>query len=145
MRSPESKNVGVRHGAWGEDVAVEYLRIHGYEIIARNVRPCRKDRRLEVDIIAYDRLYDVLVFVEVKQHARRSPCARRLRSVDGRKRKLLYRACRTWIAKEHWKGGYRFDVIEVFGTPGSGVPAEIDHIPNVRLFERPERFVDWAA
>ena len=93
----EAPNVGVEHGAWGEDVAVEYLRIHGYEIVDRNVHPCRRDRRLEIDVIAYDRMFDVMAFVEVKQHARRSPYARRLQSVTRHKKDLLRRACRTWL------------------------------------------------
>ena len=139
----EVENVGVRNGAWGEDVAVEFLRVHGYEIMDRNVRPCSRDRRLEIDVVAYDRMYDVVAFVEVKQHAERSPLARRLRSVDRHKRDLLRRACRTWLAKERWRGGYRFDVIEVYGSPGKGSRTEIDHVPGVRLFERPARFVDW--
>ena len=141
---PENENIGVRHGVWGEEVAVEFLRIHGYEVVDRNVRPCRRDRRLEIDVIAYDKMYDVMVFVEVKQHAARSPYARRLRSVDRRKMQLLRRACRAWLAREKWRGGYRFDVVEVYGSPGSGVRAEIDHIPGVRLFESRERFVRWA-
>ena len=139
----ESENVGVRNGTWGEDVAVEFLRVHGYEIVDRNVRPCSRDRRLEIDVVAYDRMYDVMAFVEVKQHAERSQLARRLRSVDRHKLDLLRRACRTWLSKERWRGGYRFDVIEVYGSPGKGVRAEIDHVPGVRLFERPARFVDW--
>ena len=89
-------------------------------------------------------MYDVMAFVEVKQHAQRSPFATRLRSVDRRKRDLLRRACRTWIAKERWAGAYRFDVIEVYGTPNAACRAEIDHIPGVRLFEKSERFVDWS-
>ena len=68
----ETSNVGVRHGEWGEDVAVEFLRVHGYEIVDRNVRPCSRDRRLEIDVVAYDRMYDVMAFVEVKQHAAKS-------------------------------------------------------------------------
>ena len=56
---PKVPNVGVEHGVWGEDVAVEYLRVHGYEIVDRNVRPCRRDQRLEIDVIAYDRMYDL--------------------------------------------------------------------------------------
>ena len=139
----ECGNVGVRNGAWGEDVAVEFLRVHGYEIVGRNVRPCSRDRRLEIDVVAYDRMYDVIAFVEVKQHAERSPLARRIRSVNRHKLDLLRRACRTWLAKERWRGGYRFDVIEVYGSPGKGVRTEIDHVPGVRLFERPARFVDW--
>ncbi len=143
--SPRRKptNVGVAHGAWGEDVAVEFLRVHGYEIVDRNARPCPRDRRLEIDVVAYDRMYDVMAFVEVKQHKERSPYARRLQSVDRHKRDLLRRACRSWLAREKWRGGYRFDVIEVYGEPNAGRRAEIDHIPGVRLFERPGRFVDW--
>ncbi len=142
-RQRESGNVGVVHGAWGEDVAVEFLRVHGYEIVDRNARPCARDRRLEIDVVAYDKMFDVMAFVEVKQHAERSPYARRLRSVDRHKKRLLRRACRSWLAREKWRGGYRFDVIEVYGSPESGRRAEIDHIPGVQLFERAGRFVDW--
>lgn len=143
-RQREEGNVGAEHGRWGEDVASEFLRIHGYEIVERNARPCRRDRRIEIDVVAYDRMYDVMAFVEVKQHAAKSPFATRLRSVDRRKRDLLRRACRTWIAKERWAGAYRFDVIEVYGTPNAACRAEIYHIPGVRLFEKSERFVDWS-
>lgn len=139
----EQTNVGVTHGAWGEDVAVEFLRVHGYDILDRNVRPCSRDKRLEIDVVAYDKMYDVITFVEVKQHAKHSPYARRMQSVDRRKKDLLRRACRSWLAREKWRGGYRFDVIEVFGSPDSGSRAEIDHIPGVQLFERSGRFVDW--
>lgn len=144
-RQREEGNVGAEHGRWGEDVASEFLRIHGYEIVERNARPCRRDRRIEIDVVAYDRMYDVMVFVEVKQHSARSDRARRLWSVDRRKLDLLRRACRAWLRKERWQGGYRFDVIEVYGTPRSSSAPEIDHIPNVRLFVKGERFVDWAA
>lgn len=143
QRRRESSNVGVAHGEWGEDVAVEFLRVHGYEIVDRNSRPCSRDKRLEIDVVAYDRMYDVMAFVEVKQHKARNPYASRLQSVNRHKRDLLRRACRNWLVREKWRGGYRFDVIEVYGEPQSGSRPEIDHIPGVRLFERPERFVDW--
>ena len=69
MSAPRREpNVGVAHGAWGEDVAAAHLRLRGYEIVARNVRPCRWDARLEIDIIAYDKAHDVMVFVEVGNH-----------------------------------------------------------------------------
>ena len=143
-RRPETDNIGVLHGIWGEDVAVEYLRIQGYEILERNVRPVKADRRLEIDIIAYDRMYDTVAFVEVKQHKTKSPYARRLRSVDRHKHDLLRRACRAWLAKNRWLGNYRFDVIEVYGEPYATTKTEIDHIPNQQLFEKSERFVNWA-
>jgi len=133
-------NVGVEHGAWGEAVAVERLRLEGMEIIDRNVRPCR-DRRLEIDVIAYDRETDAMVFVEVKQHAAHDESERRIRGVDSRKMRLLRRACNAWRRRNRWQGNYRFDVVEVFGTPGSR--PEIDHVRRVNLFTPAERFVRW--
>jgi len=138
----ESANLGVRRGAWGESVAVEYLRRGGYEIVERNVRPVKRDERLEIDIVAWDRAKDAMVFFEVKQHARVSPYARRLRSIGADKRRNILRACNAWRRVNRWHGAFRFDVIEIYGVPEGGRPV-IDHISNVRLFARPDRFVDW--
>jgi len=134
-------NVGVEHGAWGEDVAVERLRLEGLQIIDRNVRPCQ-DRRLEIDIIAYDRESEVIVFVEVKQHASHAVWERRIRSVDRAKMRNLRRACNAWRRRNRWHGGYRFDVIEIFGVPGCARP-EIDHVRQVGLFCPASRFIRW--
>lgn len=142
MRRREAVNVGVAHGAWGEDVAAEYLRRGGFEIVERNTRPVERDSRLEIDLVAWDRKADTMVFVEVKQHATLSPYARRLRSVDRRKRENLRRACNAWRRTNKWHGAYRFDVIEIYGTPEGGRPV-IDHIEHVELFARRGRFVKW--
>jgi len=133
-------NVGVEHGAWGEDVAVERLRLEGLQIVDRNVRPCR-DQRLEIDVIAYDHASNAMVFVEVKQHAKHAEGERRIRSVDREKLRRLRRACNAWRRYNRWQGNYRFDVVEVFGTPGSR--PEIDHVRQVNLFTPPLRFVRW--
>ena len=135
-------NLGVDRGAWGEDVAAEYLRRGGFEIIERNRCPDERDGRLEIDIIAWDGKNDTMVFVEVKQHATLSPYARRLRSVNRRKKRNLLRACNAWRRVNKWHGAFRFDVIEVYGVPDGGRPV-IDHIPNVELFARRGRFVKW--
>ena len=142
MRRRETVNVGVAHGAWGEDVAAEYLRRGGFEIVERNTRPVERDSRLEIDLVAWDRKADTMVFVEVKQHATLSPYARRLRGVDRRKRENLRRACTAWRRTNKWHGAYRFDVIEIYGTPEGGRPV-IDHIEHVELFARRGRFVKW--
>ena len=139
----ESDNIGVLHGAWGESVAVGYLRRHGYEIVERNSRPVGKDERLEIDIVAWDRRKDAMVFIEVKQHAKPSPYARRLRSVDRRKRLNLRRACNAWRRINRWHGAFRFDVIEIYGVPGGGEPV-IDQISDVELFAKRGRFVRWS-
>ena len=138
----QAENVGQMHGAWGEDVAVEFLRRRGFEIIDRNSRPVKDDERLEIDVVAWDRASDTMVFVEVKQHARISPYARRLRSIDRRKRQNLRRACGSWRRANRWLGAYRFDVVEVYGVPGGGRPV-VDHIRNVELFPPRGRFVKW--
>lgn len=138
----KADNIGVLHGAWGEAVAVDHLRRHGYEIIDRNSRPVERDERLEIDIVAWDRKKDAMVFVEVKQHASLSPYARRLQSVNKRKRMNLRRACHAWRRTNRWHGAFRFDVIEIYGVPGGGKPV-IDHISDVELFAKPGRFVKW--
>lgn len=140
-RWPESGNLAVARGEWGENVAVEYLRRNGYEIIDRNSKPVERDGRLEIDVVAYDARNDTMVFVEVKQHATCSPCQRRLRSVDKRKKQNLRLACNSWRRVNKWRGSFRFDVIEIYGAPGSR--PEIDHIPHVELFPRKGRFVQW--
>ena len=141
-RQPDFANLGVEHGVWGESVATAYLRRAGFEIIERNARPVKEDERLEIDIVAWDRKNDVMAFVEVKQHADMSPYARRLQSVNQRKKKNLRRACNAWRRVNRWGGAYRFDVIEIYGVPRGGEPV-IDHIRNVGLLAKPERFVNW--
>lgn len=139
----EALNIGVRNGTWGEDVASRFLRRSGFTILDRNVCPVPSDRRLEIDIIAWDPKTDSIVFVEVKQHATISPYARRISRVDIRKRKNLRRACHAWKRSKDWQGGFRFDVIEVYGTPEGGAPI-VDHIECVNLFTKKDRFVKWS-
>lgn len=135
-------NVGVAHGIWGEDVAVEFLIRKGWRILERNIHPAKYDKRLEIDIVALDKENETIVFVEVKQHAMISKHSRRLRSVNLRKRKNLLRAFNAWRRNNHWKGGYRFDVVEIYGVPEGGSPI-IDHIDHVAIWRNAERFVKW--
>lgn len=141
MKRPEKENVARLHGEWGESLAAEFLRREGYEIIERNSHPVKKDLRLDIDIVAYDRRNDAMVFVEVKQHSTHSPYEKRLRSVDRRKKANLLRAFNAWRRVNAWRGNFRFDVVEVYGRPGG--KGEVDHIPHVNIFQRPERFVRW--
>ncbi len=138
----KQNNPGVVHGCWGEDIAVNYLYCNGYDIIERNVRPHRHDRRLEIDIVAVERETSTIVFVEVKQHAKISKYSRRLQSIDYRKRLNLRRACNAWRRQMKWKGAFRFDVIEIYGVPEGGRPI-VDHIQRVNLFPVKGRFVNW--
>jgi len=141
-RLRENGNLSVGHGCWGEARACEFLRACGYEILDRNSTPYDRDRRLEIDIVAYDRDSDTVVFVEVKQHGGHSPYERRLRSVNKRKLANMRIVCNAWRRKNRWVNGYRFDVIEIFGSPEFGCSG-IDHIENVKLFTEKGKFIDW--
>ena len=141
LRSPND-NLGVVRGEWGENIAASYLRRAGFEVIDRNSTPVKRDRRLEIDLVVWDPKSDTMVFVEVKQHAKLSPFARRLQSIDAAKKLNLLRACNAWRRVYRWRGAYRFDVIELYGTPEGGKPI-IDHIESVQLFANSQKFVKW--
>ena len=124
-------------GAWGESTAADFLVAKGWRIVARNARPCARDRRCEIDIIAEPGEPGKVVFVEVKTHAGPT-VAGRLAGVDARKKQNLLRACASWVMRNHWHGDFRFDVVEVYGAQGE--VAAIDHIENVPLFPPKWRF-----
>ena len=132
MRPSLSDNIGVRHGVWGEEVAVRYLQARGLVIVDRNTRPLARDRRLEIDIVAYEPPTDTLVFVE-----------RRLRSVNSNKQANLRQVCNGWRRKYKWDGGYRLAVLEVYGTPESG-ESFVDYIEKVDIFTPQARRVSWT-
>ena len=135
--SPTTK---AEQGRWGEDRAAAFLETKGWKIVGRNVRPCPEDQRCEIDLIAQSRDGGMVVFVEVKTHAQRTAWHNRLSGVDRRKRKNLLRACANWITRNRWHGGFRFDVVEVWGSRENKTPPEIDHVENVPLFGPNWRF-----
>lgn len=112
-------------GAWGEDLAAQYLAAKGYRILGRRVRVGRRD---ELDLIA--RSPDqVLVFAEVKTRAS-EVFGRPFTSVDARKRKALSRAALRYMMRLKEKPNYfRMDVVEVIGTP-SGTNPVVRHLEN---------------
>ena len=108
-------------GAWGEETAADYLRKKGYVILGLNYRV----RGGEIDIIARNRR--CLVFAEVK--TRKSDRFAQAREyVTSAKRQRLILAAQMYLAANPTKLQPRFDVIEVYGSPGA--PAGIDHIEN---------------
>lgn len=127
-------------GRWGENCATAFLERRGWVVIGRNVRPCTADQRCEIDIILRSRDRRTIVFVEVKTHRVHSSRASRLWCIDRRKKGVLLRACTNWILRHKWHGNFRFDVVEVYGSPNAGAPPEIDHLENVSLFPPKWRF-----
>ena len=63
---PANGGENARTGVWGEEVAARFLRNHGWEVIGRRVRPCRRDRRCEIDVIVRSGDGATVAFVEVK-------------------------------------------------------------------------------
>lgn len=94
-------------GKHGEDLACEYLRKNGYEILERNYRI----RGGEVDIIAKDGEY--LVFVEVKarfSHEYGLP----VESITSWKIKHLLKTAQFYLMKINWGDGpYRLDFVSI--------------------------------
>jgi putative endonuclease len=97
-------------GMLGEDLASEYLKREGWQIVARNWRT----RRGEIDITARDG--KCLVFVEVRTR-RVSPyggdpyLGRPEDSVTPRKQLQLARMAEAYLFDVPWSGPWRIDVV----------------------------------
>lgn len=104
---------GYRRGLAAETLAAWALRLKGWRIVARRVRPPRGSGAGEIDLVA--RRGRVLAFVEIK--ARPSEDAA-LFAIDGRQQRRLLRAAE-WFIKCHpeFSGhDFRFDAVVV--SPG---------------------------
>ena len=98
-------------GAWGEQIAADYLRKHRYEILACNYR-CKFG---ELDIIAQNRKY--LIFVEVKlRKSDRFVQAREY--VTAAKQDKLRMTASVWLQHNPTNRQPRFDVIEIYAPLG---------------------------
>ena len=142
-KSDENRQLGAENalrGCWGESMALSFLKQRGWVLVGKNVRPCERDKRCEIDLIMRSRDRAMIVFVEVKTHIRKSTRASRLWCVDRRKKNILLRACTNWILKNKWHGNFRFDVIQIYGSPHGADLPEIDHMENVHLFPSKWRF-----
>lgn len=106
-------------GAWGERWAARYLTLCGCKILARNARP---GRHTELDLIAKCR--KTYLFVEVKTRKDES-FGPPITAITTHKRKLLRRGANLWLSHHHLLHDqtlYRFDAIQVVGTPNKGIP-----------------------
>ena len=112
-------------GRWGEDVAANYLKSKGYDIVERDWRSGHRD----IDIVA---LKDyTMVFVEVKTRRSRE-LVDPVMAVDYKKQKNLLLAMNHYIKYNSVRCQVRFDVITVVGNPDVGTP-EIEHIENFQF------------
>ena len=99
-----------RIGEWGEQAAADYLRLHGYEVIGRNIRTPYG----EIDLLA--RLGTQLVFVEVKARTGKFLGPPEI-SVGPRKQAHMI-ACAEHYAQQNQIDEWRIDVIAVEKVAG---------------------------
>ncbi len=114
-------------GQYGEDKAAEYLFLHGYNIIERNI----KYGKLEIDIIAENERF--LVFAEVKTRTFYSdnnkfgpPSA----AVNAKKKNNIKTAARAYIKEHGYNKKPRLDIVEIYlnKTPDGYSLRSINHI-----------------
>ena len=98
-------------GAWGEEQAARYLRLHGYSILERNFS-CRAG---ELDIVAKKGKF--LVFVEVKTR-KNAEFAEAREFVTYAKQQRIFAAAQLYLTSHDGYLQPRFDVIEVYAPDG---------------------------
>lgn len=118
-----------RTGALGERLAVLFLEMKGYSILATGYR----FRGKEIDVVATTGA--TVAFVEVK--SRTGPRRGLPReSVDARKRRHIIFAARGFVAERRLEGrSYRFDVVEVELQKG-GLALHLEHLVGAFTVDR---------
>lgn len=118
-----SHRVASAIGAYGEDLACEFLTDLGYELVDRNWR-CDQG---ELDIVARDGAS--LVFCEVKTR-RSTAFGSPVEAVTPAKAARLRRLAISWLrAHDQHADEVRIDVIGVLSPPSA--PAQIEHLVGV--------------
>lgn len=116
------KPAHLRTGEWGEREAERLLKKKGFKILARNVR-FGNDGELDLVI----RSKTTLIFVEVKTR-KDETFGRPASAIDKQKKKNLRSAARTYMKRlRRPPERFRFDVVEVIGTPDTGL-TDIRHV-----------------
>lgn len=111
-----------RIGRWGENIAKDYIKKHGYEFIESNVRTPYG----ELDLIM--KHGDVIIFVEVKTRTSRS-FGFPEESITAKKQAHLIEAAQAYLQLHpEFNNGWRVDVIAIQGIPG-------EHSPRIEWFE----------
>lgn len=111
-------------GSWGEALALQYLKKHGYTAVSMGYR----SRYGEIDIIVKDAQY--IVFVEVKLRKSDSFAAAR-EFVDNNKQERLRKTALLWLSRYDTPLQPRFDVIEIYAPYGTDTKKpQLNHLEN---------------
>ena len=107
MQVENTKAAHLATGCAGELLAAEYLRQLGYGILERNVRFGHD----EIDIVAFDRRREMVVFTEVKTRTVSSENYPVRSALTGHKRRCLKRAITRWLFAHDYDGPGRIDLV----------------------------------
>ncbi|EKE11537.1 MAG: hypothetical protein ACD_15C00064G0011 [uncultured bacterium] len=121
-------------GKTGEQVAANFLRSKGFEILAMNFKNDCGRRIGEIDIIARDTKENEIIFVEVKSrdYARYGKTMPE-ENINYQKLQKLAKIASVYLRKMHWEDkSYRFDAISVW-LDWETRRAKIKHLPNIYL------------
>ena len=110
-------------GKAGEDLAVEYLRREGMQVLEQRW----KERHLELDIIAFDPATNEIVFVEVKTRST-GRWGRPEDAIDQNKIIRTVRAAHHYLRLHRHNYEARFDVFAIY-LPESG-KTHVDYIKD---------------
>ena len=113
-----------RSGKWAEFLARLYLRLHGYQIVAKNIIVGRGTTAGEIDIIACK--HKCLVFVEVKLRKSAGFAAAR-EFVDSKKQNRLRLTAGLYLSQNPTELQPRFDVIEIYAPEGEKTSHPVIH------------------
>lgn len=109
----------IKTGSKGENLAADFLKRKGFEIVARNYR----HKHAEIDLIV--KRDNWLIFVEVKTRSSVS-FGQPEEFVDDFKGKKIFEAAEEYIYATDWNGHIRFDIVSV----KLGAEVEIMHFED---------------
>lgn len=109
----------IQKGKEAENLAADFLRLQGYEIVAQNYRY----QRSEIDLIV--RKENWLVFVEVKMRST-DAFGYPEEFVDHRKAKNIVHGAEQYTFEQNYEGNVRYDVVAISMRNGK---------PEIRHFE----------
>lgn len=109
----------IKTGNKGEQLAADFLKAKGFEIVARNYR----FKHAEIDLIVTRN--DWLIFVEVKTRSS-TDYGEPEDFVDNRKGNKIFEAAEEYIYSTNWLGHIRFDIVSV----KLGLEIKIEHFED---------------
>lgn len=111
-------------GKFGEKQASEFLTQKGFQILHTNFQI----KGGELDIVAFDPVEKIMVFVEVKTRGSQE-FGHPTKAVNSKKTRNLKRTALYYLDRFQLEYEYRFDIISIS-------PSGLEHFENITLFRR---------